>query len=152
MKYFEDVEIGAVLETATHTMDREEILGFAQAFDPQYFHTDEDAAKTSIYGGLIASGWHTAACVMRLLVDQFKGKTASVGSPGFDDLRWLKPVRPGDKIYARSVCIEKTPSRSKPNLGTVRMRTDVFNQKDELVMHMTSIVLYLRRPVKSTGG
>ena len=147
LQYFEDIEIGARRETASRTLTKAEIIEFAREFDPQPFHLDEAAAKSSIYGGLIASGWHTAAVMMRLLVDTFVTRSASIGSPGFDDLRWLKPVRPGDTIRATSTCIEKTPSKSKPNLGSVRYRTEVFNQHGEVVMRLTSIGLVYRRPV-----
>jgi len=148
MQYFEDVEIGTGRETASRTLSKDEIIEFAREFDPQPFHLDEAAAKQSLYGGLIASGWHTASVMMRLLVDTFVGRTASIGSPGFDNLRWLKPVRPGDTIRARSVCIEKTPSKSRPDLGSVKFHTEVFNQRDEVVMSLTSIGLYLKRPAQ----
>ncbi len=146
MNFFEDYEIGHVTEIGSHRFTADDIVRFASAFDPQPFHVDEAAARDSIYGGLIASGWHTAAMMMRLLVDGFVGDSAGMGSPGFDDLRWLKPVRPGDAIRVRSTCLEKTPSRSRPNLGSIRFRTEVLNQDDEVVMSMVSIALYLRRP------
>ena len=146
MQYFEDLQIGGVRETGTHTMDKAEIIAFAKEFDPQPFHIDEEAAKQSIYGGLIASGWHTAACTMRLLVDSIAGRTASLGSPGFDNLRWLKPVRPGDTLRARSTCIEKIESRSKPDIGICKFNIEVFNQAGDLVMSLTSIAMYRRRP------
>jgi acyl dehydratase len=150
MQYFEDVEIGTTRETGTKLVDRNEIIEFAKEFDPQPFHIDETAAKASIYGGLIASGWHTAAMVMRLQVDSFVGKASTTGSPGFDNLRWLKPVRPGDVIRVRSTCIEKTPSRSRPTLGAVKFTTEVLNQNDETVMSLTSIGLYNRRPTSKS--
>ena len=106
LQYFEDIDIGARRDTASRTLTKAEIIEFAREFDPQPFHLDEAAAKSSIYGGLIASGWHTAAVMMRLLVDTFVTRSASIGSPGFDDLRWLKAVRPGDTIRATSTCIE----------------------------------------------
>ncbi|MCW5752549.1 MAG: MaoC family dehydratase [Alphaproteobacteria bacterium] len=146
MRYFEDIPVGLVRETGSHTMDREEILAFAQEFDPQPFHIDEEAARQSIYGGLIASGWHTAAAMMRLIVDGFVGDTASLGSPGFDNLRWLRPVRPGDTIRVRSTCVESIPSRSKP-IGICKFQTEVFNQHSETVMTVLTIGMYRRRPV-----
>ena len=146
MQYFEDVVVGDVRLTASKLVERDEIIAFARQFDPQPFHIDETAAKASIYGGLIASGWHTAAMTMRLMVDSFTGRISSTGSPGFDDLRWLKPVRPGDRIHVRQTCIEKIPSKSRPSLGVCKFRTEVLNQNDETVMSLISIALYNRRP------
>src|SRR5579859_3157513 len=100
-RYFEDFAVGHTLELGSYTITREEILAFARQFDPQPFHTDEEQAKASLYGGLIASGWHTASIFMRLLVDGLLNDTASMGSPGVDELRWLRPVRPGDTLRAR---------------------------------------------------
>jgi len=149
IQYWEDIAVGHMRETGRHVMDKAEVIEFATAFDPQPFHIDEEAAKSSIYGGLIASGWHTAACMMRLMVDHFVGRTASLGSPGFDELRWLKPVRPGDEIRVRSTCVEKAPSRSRPDIGSCRFRTEVYNQNDEVVMTLTSIGIYRRRPTQA---
>ena len=146
MQYFEDIEVGAVRETGSRTVTKDEIIAFAQKFDPQPFHVDEEAAKSSIYGGLIASGWHTASTMMRLMVDNFVNGSAGLGSPGFDELRWLKPVRPGDTLRVRSTCIDKTPSRSRPEIGACRYRTEVLNQHDEVVLTMISIGLIRRRP------
>ncbi len=146
MQYFEEVVVGEVRETASRTLTAEEIIKFARAFDPQPFHIDEAAARKSIYGGLIASGWHTASIMMRLMVDNVVSQTAGTGSPGFDDLRWLKPVRPGDTIRVRSTCIDKTPSKSRPDIGSCRYRTEVLNQHDEIVMTLISIGLVRRRP------
>jgi len=146
LQYFEDVGIGDVRETGSMLVDRDEIIAFARDFDPQPFHIDEAAAKASIFGGLIASGWHTAAMTMRLLVDSFTGKISSTGSPGFDDLKWLKPVRPGDRIRVRSTCLEKIPSQSRPTIGVCKFKTEVLNQHDEPVMSLISIAMYNRRP------
>ena len=107
------------------------------------------SAKGSIFGGLVASGWHTGSMAMRLMVDSFVGNTASVGSPGFDDLRWLKPVRPGDTIRVRSTVLGKTPSQRRPEIGTVRFRTELLNQRDEVVMSLISIAMYRRRAAAS---
>lgn len=151
MQYFEDVVVGAARETGAHTFTEEAIVRFASQFDPQPFHTDREAAKKSIYGGLIASGWHTAATVMRLIVDSAVEPKSGLGSPGFDDLTWLKPVRPGDTIRARLTCLEKTPSKSKPGIGSGRFLVEAFNQKDELVMKFTSIgLMRFRNPPKET--
>lgn len=141
MQYFEDIVVGASRDTGSHTFTQDAIIAFAKQFDPQPFHIDPEAAKDSNFGGIIASGWHTAATVMRLLVDSAIDLEASLGSPGFDDLTWLKPVRPGDTIRARLTCIEKTPSKSRPGIGSARFLVEVFNQKDELVMKFISIGL-----------
>lgn len=147
MQYFEDIEIGAVRELGSHTFTQDAIIAFAKQFDPQPFHIDPAAAEHSSFGGLVASGWHTAATVMRLLVDAAVDLEASLGSPGFDDLAWLKPVRPGDTLRARMTCIDKSPSRSRPGIGSGRFLIEAFNQKDELVMHYTSIgIMRFRNP------
>lgn len=147
MQYFEDIEIGAARDLGSHTFTQDAIIAFARQFDPQPFHIDPEAARHSSFGGLVASGWHTAATVMRLLVDAAVDLEASLGSPGFDDLAWLKPVRPGDTIRARMTCTEKTPSRSRPGIGSGRFLIEAFNQKDELVMRYTSIgIMRFRNP------
>jgi len=146
MQYFEDIVVGASRDTGSHTFTEADIVKFASQFDPQPFHIDAAAAGSSIFGGLIASGWHTASVVMRLIVDAAIDVEASLGSPGFDDLTWKKPVRPGDTICARTTCIEKTPSRSRPGVGSARFHTEVFNQNGELIMTMTSIGMMRMRP------
>ena len=146
MIHFEDVAIGAVRETGSKTVTAEEIIEFGIEFDPQYYHVDPERAKDSIFGGLVASGWHIGAMAMRLMVDSFVGNTASVGSPGFDDLRWMKPVRPGDTIRVRSTVLDKAPSQRRPEIGSVRFRTELLNQRDEVVMSLISIAMYRRRP------
>lgn len=152
MQYFEDIVIGAVRETGSHTFTQDAIIAFARQFDPQPFHIDPEAAKTSSFGGLVASGWHTASTVMRLIVDSAIDLDASLGSPGFDDLVWLRPVRPGDTVRARMTCLEKTPSKSRPGIGSARFKTEVFNQNDELVMAFTSIgIMRFRNPPSSQG-
>lgn len=150
MQYYEDIEIGAARDIGSHTFSEQAIIDFARQFDPQPFHIDPEAAKTSAFGGLIASGWHTASTVMRMIVDSAVELEASLGSPGFDDLAWLKPVRPGDTIRGRMTCIDKTPSRSRPGIGSGRFLIEAFNQKDELVMRYTSIgIMRFRTPVQS---
>jgi len=146
MLYFEDFPPGDVRESPARTVTREEMLAFARAFDPQPFHTDEDAAGTTIYGGLIASGWHTVAICMRLMWDAFLADAASLGSPGVDEVRWLKPVRPGDTLRARFTVVEAVPSRSKPDRGVVRSLSQVFNQHGEVVMSLRGLGLFARRP------
>ncbi len=109
-------------------------------------HTDPEAAKASVYGGLIASGWHTVARYMRLVVDNVLRDTESIGSPGVDNLRWLKPVRPGDVLRARFAILESRPSNSRPDWGIVRSRGDLVNQNDELVMQIEAVNFFARRP------
>ena len=146
MRYWEDVKAGDVVELGCHTMDKERMVAFAREFDPQPFHTDEKAAEASIWGGLIASGWLTGSVLMRLFYDGFLKDTASMGSPGIDELRWLKPVRPGDTLTARLTMLETAPSRSKPDRGIVRSVNEVLNQHGEIVMSTTGVNFFLRRP------
>ncbi len=147
MQYFEDVVIGQPRDIGAHTFTEAAIIHFAEQFDPQPFHIDPEAAKDSNFGGLIASGWHTAATVMRLIVDSAIEVEASLGSPGFDNLLWKQPVRPGDTIRARLTCVEKTPSKSRPDIGSGRFLIEVFNQRDDMIMSMTSIgLMRLRHP------
>jgi acyl dehydratase len=127
-------------------MDKERMIAFAREFYPQPFHTDEKAAEASIWGGLIASGWLTGSTLMRLLYDGFLKDTASLGSPGVDELRWLKPVRPGDTLTARLTVIETTASRSRPDRGIVRTRMELMNQDGEAVMTITGVNFISRRP------
>jgi len=144
--YFENVEPGAVLQLGSRTVTAEEIVAFAREFDPQPFHIDPEAASYSIFGGLIASGWHICSMTMRLLVEQYLSRAASLGSPGVDQIRWLRPVRPGDTITAQVVVLETRPSQSKPDRGAVKLRTEVTNQQGELVMTMENTGLMARRP------
>lgn len=148
MRYLEDFEVGQVFEFGGHTVSEAEILEFARRFDPQPFHIDPESAKGSIYGGLIASGWHTASLYMRMLVDSMVADSASMGSPGLDNLRWLKPVRPGDTLRARLTVLEVTPSRSRADRGTMRSRAEVLNQRDEVVMSLEPIGIFGRRPAE----
>ena len=145
MRYFEDFQVGQVHELGSHQVTREEILAFARQFDPQPFHIDEDAARDSHFGGIIASGWHTAALCHRLLVKGVLEDSASMGSPGVDELRWLRPVRPGDTLSARIEVLEVTPSRSKPDRGSLRTRMEVRNQQGEVVMTEGAAILFRRR-------
>ena len=146
MRYWEDIKKGEVFELGSRTMDKERMIAFAREFDPQPFHTDEKAAEGSIYGGLIASGWLTGSTLMRLLYDGFLKDSASLGSPGIDELRWLKPVRPGDTLTARLTVIEATASRSRPDRGIVRTRMELMNQGGEAVMTITGVNFISRRP------
>jgi acyl dehydratase len=145
--YLEDFAPGQVRESPPRTLTKEEIIAFARDYDPQPFHTDEAAAKRTVYGGLIASGWQTVAIMMRLLWDTFLKDTASLGSPGSDEIRWLKPVRPGDTVRARFTIVDVTPSRSKPDRGIVRTSTEVLNQHGEIVMTHRGMGMFGRRPL-----
>ena len=147
MIYFEDLELGAETYYGSYEVTRDEVLEFARKYDPQPFHlSDEEAAKTH-FGRLAASGWHTAAMTMAVIARYVVGhEQAGLGSPGIDDLRWRKPVYPGDTLHVRGTIVEKTPSRSRPNMGSFRTDTVVTNQDDQLVMSFTSIVLIRRRP------
>ena len=137
-RYFDDFEPGRVFELGSRTVTAEEIVAFGREFDPQPFHVDEEAAAASIFGGLIASGWHTGAMWMRLYVDALLGGAASLGSPGIEELRWLAPVRPGDTLSARLTVLEATPSERRPDRGTIRSRGEMVNQDGVVVMSMTS--------------
>jgi acyl dehydratase len=147
MIYFEDLEVGAETDFGTYEVTREEVLEFARKYDPQPFHlSDEEAAKTH-FGRLAASGWHTAAMTMAVIARYVVGhEQAGLGSPGIDELRWTKPVYPGDTLHVCGTIVEKRPSRSKPEMGSFRTRTVVTNQHDQPVMSFTSIVLIRRRP------
>lgn len=145
-RYFEDYVAGHVHEIGTVTVSEPEIVQFARQFDPQYFHTDAEKAKASRFGGIIASGWHTAGLVMRLYVDKYLSHVASLASPGVDELRWPNPVRPGDMLRVRVSILEARPSRSKPDRGVVHAMIEAFNQKDELVLSMIGISIIGRRP------
>jgi acyl dehydratase len=144
--YLEDFTPGMVLEFGGLEVTEEEIIGFARRYDPQPFHVDAEAGRASIFGGLCASGWHTSAMMMRMWVDNFLSPEASLGSPGIDELRWLKPVFPGDRLRCRVDVLETTPSRSRPFMGSIRQRTEVLNQKDEVVLRVIAISLFRRRP------
>jgi acyl dehydratase len=144
-RYFEDYVAGAVHEFGTIAVEEAEIIAFAKRYDPQVFHTDPEAAKQTIYGGLIASGWLTAGLMMRLYTDHYLSHVASLGSPGVDELRWLKPVRPGDTLSARVTILETHRSRSKPDRGAVHSYIEVLNQNAEVVMSMKAVNLFLCR-------
>ena len=147
MIYFEDLEVGAETDFGSYEVTRDEVLEFARKYDPQPFHlSDEEAAKTH-FGRIAASGWHTAAMTMAVIARYVVGhEQAGLGSPGIDELRWKKPVYPGDTLHVRGRILEKTPSRSRPEMGSFRTQTNVTNQDDQLVMSFISIVLIRRRP------
>jgi acyl dehydratase len=135
-RYFEDYIRGAVYEYGEIPVSEAEIIEFARRHDPQFIHVDRDAAAGGPFGGLIASGWHTAAMMMRLLVDRFLPRAASLGSPGIDELRWIRPVRPGDLLRIRVTVLDATRSRSKPDRGIVHTLVEVLNQDAEVVMSL----------------
>ena len=147
MQYFEDLEIGAETYFGSYAVTRDEVLEFARKYDPQPFHlSDEEAAKTH-FGRIAASGWHTCAMTMAVIARHVvEHKQAGLGSPGIVDLRWKRPVSPGDVLHVRSIIVEKTPSRSKPDLGSFRSEMTVTNQDGQPVMTFTSIVLIRKRP------
>ncbi|MDP6568108.1 MAG: MaoC family dehydratase [Alphaproteobacteria bacterium] len=146
--YLEDIALGEEREFGRYEVTEDEIIEFARQYDPQPFHTDPEAAKDSIYGGLIASGWHTCAMYMRMICDDRvdDGGLSAMGSPGFDDLKWLQPVRPGDVLSVRSKVISTTPSQRRPDRGTLRVRTRIVNQHGEVVAEMTNLATFRRRP------
>jgi acyl dehydratase len=142
---FEDFVPGSVRTSGTVLVTEEEIIEFAKRYDPQVFHTDPVAARDSIYGGLVASGWHTAAMAMRLIVENYLSGVASVGSPGVDEVRWSKPVRPGDRLSVRVTVLEARRSESKPDRGIVRSLVEVLNQDMAVVMSFKGVTMVLCR-------
>ncbi len=147
MIYFEDLIVGAETTFGTYEVTREEVIEFAQKYDPQPFHLSDEAAAKTHFGRIAASGWHTAAMTMAVIARYVVAdEQAGLGSPGIDELRWLKPVYPGDRLTVCGKILEKTPSRSKPEIGSFRTKTTVTNQDDVPVMRFTSIVLMRRRP------
>ena len=146
-RYLEDYVPGSVHHAGSVQISEAEILEFATRYDPQPFHVDPQAASASIYGGLIASGWQTVAVTMRLLVDHVFNDAASMGSPGVDEIRWLRPVRPGDTLSPRVTVLETRVSRSKPDRGVLRFRVDVDNQAGEPTMSMIGAAFVGCRPL-----
>ncbi len=146
MIWWEDFKPGDRIEMGRHTFGAEEIVAFARQFDPQPFHTDAEAAKDSFFGGLVASGWHTCAVAMRLTVESHVARTRSLGSPGLDNIRWLKPVRAGDTLTFSRVVLEARPSASRPDAGLVKSRWEAVNQNGELAMTMEGWGMFGRRP------
>jgi acyl dehydratase len=145
-RYFEDFPEGYAQELGTFSLSADEIIDFARQYDPQPMHIDPQAGQASIYGGLIASGWQTVAMYMRLLVDGVIGESASMGSPGVDSVRWMKPVRPDETLRANVLVLESRASNSRPDWGIVRTRGEVLNQDDEVVMRLEAVNFFARRP------
>ena len=144
--YFDDFAVGQVLQAGSRTVSEAEIIAYAQQFDPQPFHVDHDAGATSIFGGVIASGWHTCSMMMRLVVDAFLSQAASMASPGVEEIRWLKPVRGGDTISVQLTVLESRPSRSKPDRGVLLLLWEARNQYGEPVATVKGLGMFGRRP------
>lgn len=148
MDYFEDIIVGSKQSFGNKLVSREEVVDFARQYDPQPFHLSDEAAADTYFGRLSASGWHTAAMVMRMIVDNMQAhQQAGLGSPGIDELRWLKPVYPGDTIRCETEILEKRQSQSKPQMGSFKSRLRVLNQEDVTVMTMVSVgLIRVRNP------
>ncbi len=144
--YFDDLPKGYTFETGTRTLSEDDIIGFARHWDPQTFHTDPEAAKASPYGGLIASGFHSLLTAFNLTLDANVWNEASMGSPGIDSLRWIRPVRPGDTLRVRIEVTSSTPSQSRNDRGRTGFRHTVLNQDDEVVMTYNCVNILARRP------
>jgi len=149
MLYWEDFEVGRVREFGATTVTRDAVIDFARQFDPQPFHLDDAAAAASPFGRLAASGWHTCAMAMRMMCDDYLLDSSSLGSPGIDSLRWLKPVYPGDTLSVRLEVLEARPMKSRPEIGLVRSRWQVLNQHHEAVLAMEGWGMFGRRPGES---
>lgn len=143
--YWEDFPPGSVREFGGATVERDAVLAFAQAFDPQPFHLDDAAAGASLFGRLSASGWHTCAMTMRMMCDAYLLESASLGSPGIDALRWLKPVYPGDTLRVRMTVLQARPMNSRPEVGLLQSGWEVMNQHGELVLTMEGWGMFRRR-------
>jgi len=146
---WEDFHVGDVRVMGSHTVTEAEIVDFARQFDPQRFHVDAAQAEKTIYKGLIASGWHTCGLIFRMACDGFLLASSSMGSPGLDNVRWLKPVRPGDTLRTRIEILETRPMASKPDLGMVKVRWEGLNQRDEVVVSMENWEMFGRREAES---
>jgi len=143
--FFEDFTPGWTYESEARTLSAEQIVAFARQWDPQRYHVDEDAARASPFGGLIASGWQTGCLAMRLMCDGYLTDSSCVASPGFEELRWVKPVRPGDSLRLRAEVLEARPSSTRPDRGIVRWRWEMLNQHDDVVLSILGTQFFLRR-------
>lgn len=146
MRYYEDIKVGSIQDLGSYTVPKSEMIEFAERYDPQPIHVDEDVARETIHEGLIASGWYTASVCMRLLVDGFLAGTASVGAFGLDELRWRTPVRAGDTIRAEHRILEATESTTRDDRGYVTGELTAYNQNDEEVIEWRATSIFLRRP------
>ena len=145
-RYWDDYEVGQKFALGSTSFTGDEIVDFGRRYDPQSFHVDAEAARQSMFGGLIASGWHVTAKIMRLFVDNYVDQRTALGSPGIDEVRWLKPVRPGDTLDAWAECAGKVPSKSRPELGLIHEHWQATNQKGELVLTLKGTNMVRRRP------
>ena len=143
--YFEDLNEGDNYSRGPIFVSKKEILEFANKYDPQVFHIDEEKAKESLFGGLCASGWHTCSLYMKMLCDGFIKNLASLGSPGMNQIRWIKPLFPNQNITGKVTIISKTPSRSKPNIGSLITDSEVYNNKKEIIMTLQSISIVKKK-------
>lgn len=148
--YWEDMHPGDVRDLGTISPTREEIIAFASQFDPQPFHLDDEAAKASVFGALCASGWHTCSMAMRLMVTNFLHQAASLGSPGLENVKWLKPVLPGDILRLEHSIVETRPMSKRPDVGLVRTEWNMFNQHGDKVLHMEGWGMFRRRHPATT--
>ena len=145
-KYFEDFHVGDVIHCGRKTVTKDEIVDFAEKFDPQPFHLDEVEAAGSKFGGLVASGWHTCALCMRLVVDAMLKGSANMGSPGVENIRWLKPLRPGNTVTATVRVVEAMPSKSRADRGRLKFAFELSEEAEGLIMDMLATAIYARRP------
>jgi acyl dehydratase len=150
--WWEDFPVGSMREFGAHTLERDEIVRFAAQFDPQPFHLDEEAARHGLFGRLAASGWHTCSLVMRMMCDAYLLESASLGSPGVENLKWLKPVLVGDTLGVRMRVLEARPMNSRPGVGLVRSQWEAFNQHGETVLTMEGWGMFRRREVAAPGA
>ena len=141
-RYFEDYIVGETIEFGDYPITEEEVVEFAKRYDPQPFHVDPQAAAKSIYGGLISSGWMTGSVMMRMLADHFISPVSSMGSPGIDEVRWHRPVRPGDRLRMRVTILDKRRSTSKPDRGVIHVRQEALNQDGDTVMSFKGMGMY----------
>lgn len=145
-RWFNDYSVGEVFEFGHHLVTEQEIIAFATQYDPQAFHVDSAAAALSNFGGLVASGWMTAAVLMRMMCEHFIPLESAMGSPGVDKLRWLKPVRPDDRLHARVTVLSTRLSASKPDRGTLTLRQEALNQNAEVVLSFEGLAMFRVRP------
>ncbi len=155
--WWEDLEVGQTRDLGSVSPTREEIITFAQQFDPQPFHLSDEAGRASVFGALSASGWHTCAMAMRLMVTNFLHESSSLGSPGLESLKWTKPVYPGDVLTLTSTIVEKRPMSKRPDVGLVRTLWEMYNQHGDKVLHMDGYGMFRRRepgapPAGGAGG
>jgi acyl dehydratase len=143
--WWEDMAVGQVIDLGSLSPTAEEIVAFATQFDPQPFHLSEEGGRASVFGGLCASGWHTCSLAMRLMVTNFLNQSSSLGSPGLENIRWLKPVFPGDTLSLRQTVLEKRPMSKRPDVGLLRTQWEMFNQHGAQVLHMEGYGMFRRR-------